>query len=201
MLATLRRRQLGRLISISPFSTQPKTVRAPRIPKVAPITVTERAVSRIKEMIQDKDNVVGVKIGVKRSMLTRTLHFMFSPNLKVSSCSVLTHLFFSSFLGGCNGYSYTMNYANVEDVTSKKDEAVVTNDITVLVDPKATFYIAGTVMDYEVSQVHFLLVISPVLTYVFHNIPSYIFTGNGIISRIHIQKSKFERIMWMWRKF
>jgi Fe-S cluster assembly iron-binding protein IscA len=44
-----------------------------------------------------------------------------------------------------------MNYAKGEDVASKKDEAVLANGITVLVDPKAVFYIAGTVMDFEVS--------------------------------------------------
>lgn len=45
-----------------------------------------------------------------------------------------------------------MNYAKEEDVASKKDEAVLANGITVLVDPKATFYIAGTVMDFEVRS-------------------------------------------------
>ena len=95
-----------------------------------------------------------------------------------------------------------MNYANTEDVASKKDEAVVMNDITVLVDPKATFYIAGTVMDYEVSQIHWscLTFLKSCLMFLYlftQYIPSHIFTGNGIISRIHIQKSKFERIMWM----
>jgi iron-sulfur cluster assembly protein len=45
-----------------------------------------------------------------------------------------------------------MNYASQDDVASKKDEAVVTNDVTVLVDPKAVFYIAGTVMDYEETE-------------------------------------------------
>ena len=59
------------------------------------------------------------------------------------------------FEGGCNGYSYTMNYANIEDVNSKKDEVVVANDVTVLVDPKAVFFIAGTVMDFEVGQSEF----------------------------------------------
>lgn len=45
-----------------------------------------------------------------------------------------------------------MNYANIDDVNSKKDEVVTANDVTVLVDPKAVFFIAGTVMDFEVSQ-------------------------------------------------
>lgn len=43
-----------------------------------------------------------------------------------------------------------MNYAKTEDLNSKKDEVVTSNDVTVLVDPKAIFYIAGTVMDFEV---------------------------------------------------
>jgi Fe-S cluster assembly iron-binding protein IscA len=43
-----------------------------------------------------------------------------------------------------------MNYAKTEDLNSKKDEVVTANDVTVLVDPKAIFYIAGTVMDFEV---------------------------------------------------
>ncbi len=47
-----------------------------------------------------------------------------------------------------------MNYAKGEDVASKKDEAVLANGITVLVDPKAVFYIAGTVMDFEVRLNH-----------------------------------------------
>jgi iron-sulfur cluster assembly protein len=79
---------------------------------------TTKAAERIKEMIEGKDDVVGVRISVRRR--------------------------------GCNGYSYTMNYAKKEDVDSKKDEAVSSNGITVLVDPKATLYIVGTVMDFEV---------------------------------------------------
>lgn len=62
----------------------------------------------------------------------------------------LTAYYTIHLLGGCNGYSYTMNYAKTEDLNSKKDEVVTSNDVTVLVDPKAIFYIAGTVMDFEV---------------------------------------------------
>ena len=83
----------------------------------APITLTERAAERIKEMIQNKEDTVGVKISVKRR--------------------------------GCNGYSYMMNYANTKDVEAKKDDIVIAYGVTVLVDPKAIFFIVGTVMDYE----------------------------------------------------
>lgn len=43
-----------------------------------------------------------------------------------------------------------MNYATTEDVASKKDEVVNAHGVYVLVDPKAIFFLVGTVMDYEV---------------------------------------------------
>ena len=54
-------------------------------------------------------------------------------------------------VGGCNGYSYTMNYATQSDVESKKFDIVDSHNIKVLVDPMAIFYILGTEMDYEVE--------------------------------------------------
>ena len=87
----------------------------------SPIILTERAASRIKSMIKDKDNdTVGVKISVRRR--------------------------------GCNGYSYLMNYASKKDVEAKKDDIVQAHGVTVLVDHKAIFYIVGTVMDFEESD-------------------------------------------------
>eukprot|EP00164_Ancoracysta_twista_P005732 GFYU01007877.1.p1 GENE.GFYU01007877.1~~GFYU01007877.1.p1 ORF type:complete len:128 (-),score=21.10 GFYU01007877.1:187-570(-) len=47
--------------------------------------------------------------------------------------------------GGCNGMSYTMNYA--KDV-GKFDEVVNEKGVTVVVDPKATMYLIGTEMDF-----------------------------------------------------
>lgn len=48
--------------------------------------------------------------------------------------------------------SYTMNYASDSDLTSKKAEVVDQFGVKVLVDPKAVFYIAGTTMDFEETE-------------------------------------------------
>jgi iron-sulfur cluster assembly protein len=85
-------------------------------------------------MIEDKEGIVGVKIGVKRSMISFIVTFI------------------DRNVGGCNGYSYTMNYATADDVESKKFELVDSRGIKVLVDPMAIFYILGTEMDYQVNQ-------------------------------------------------
>jgi len=50
---------------------------------------------------------------------------------------------------GCNGYSYTMNYAQQEDLEGKKNELVESHGVKVLVDPKAIFFLVGTTMDYN----------------------------------------------------
>ncbi|MDA8231656.1 MAG: iron-sulfur cluster assembly accessory protein [Magnetospirillum sp.] len=46
---------------------------------------------------------------------------------------------------GCSGLSYTLEYA---DEKSPYDEAVETNGVTVLIDPKAAMFILGTEMDW-----------------------------------------------------
>jgi len=48
--------------------------------------------------------------------------------------------------GGCNGFVYTMDYA---DKINKNDEVVKDGDITLIVDPKATLAIVGTEMDFK----------------------------------------------------
>ena len=48
--------------------------------------------------------------------------------------------------------SYTMNYASDADLTSKKAEVVDQFGVEVRVDPKAVFYIAGTTMDFEETE-------------------------------------------------
>lgn len=86
----------------------------------APITLTENAANRIKEMLENKEEAVGIRISVKRR--------------------------------GCNGYSYIMNYANKGDAQLAKDDKVESHGVKVFVDPKAVFYIVGTQMDFEETE-------------------------------------------------
>lgn len=49
---------------------------------------------------------------------------------------------------GCSGLSYDMSWA---DAPGPGDEVVRDKDLTVLVDRKASLFLIGTVMDYEVK--------------------------------------------------
>jgi iron-sulfur cluster assembly protein len=49
---------------------------------------------------------------------------------------------------GCSGLSYDMTWA---DEPGPGDEVVTHNDVTVLVDRKASLFLIGTTMDYEVK--------------------------------------------------
>ena len=51
--------------------------------------------------------------------------------------------------GGCSGMSYDMSWT---DQPAPTDEVVKDKDLTVLVDRKATLFLIGTVMDYEVKD-------------------------------------------------
>lgn len=50
---------------------------------------------------------------------------------------------------GCNGYSYTLNYV---DKAPERDEVVSKDGVSVYVDPMATFYVVGTTMDWEETE-------------------------------------------------
>ena len=50
---------------------------------------------------------------------------------------------------GCSGLSYVMDFVPEPAPT---DEVVTDNGMTVLVDRKASLFLIGTVMDYEVKQ-------------------------------------------------
>ena len=49
---------------------------------------------------------------------------------------------------GCSGLSYDLSWT---DEAAPSDEVVTDKDVTVLIDRKATLFLIGTVMDYEVK--------------------------------------------------
>jgi iron-sulfur cluster assembly protein len=49
---------------------------------------------------------------------------------------------------GCSGMSYDLSWT---DAPAATDERVTDKDVTVLVDRKASLFLIGTVMDYEVK--------------------------------------------------
>ncbi|XP_035688630.1 iron-sulfur cluster assembly 1 homolog, mitochondrial-like [Branchiostoma floridae] len=59
---------------------------------------------------------------------------------------------------GCNGLSYTIEYAKEKN---KQDEVVVQDGVTVLIDKKAQLTLLGTEMDYQESKL--------ASEFVFHN--------------------------------
>ena len=116
--APMHYRVSGNIRSLSDNENRVKRPKSKgRIRNIAPISITERAANRIKEMIDGKENVVGIRLGVKRR--------------------------------GCNGYSYTMTYAHRYDIDLGNNEVVEEKGVTVLVDPKAIFFMVGTTMDYK----------------------------------------------------
>jgi iron-sulfur cluster assembly protein len=50
---------------------------------------------------------------------------------------------------GCSGLSYTLEYA---DEKAPADEVVEAHGVKLLVDPKASLFLIGTQMDYEVEK-------------------------------------------------
>eukprot|EP00607_Mallomonas_marina_P008778 CAMPEP_0182418940 /NCGR_PEP_ID=MMETSP1167-20130531/3324_1 /TAXON_ID=2988 /ORGANISM="Mallomonas Sp, Strain CCMP3275" /LENGTH=69 /DNA_ID=CAMNT_0024593439 /DNA_START=428 /DNA_END=637 /DNA_ORIENTATION=- len=45
-----------------------------------------------------------------------------------------------------------MNYATQKDYENTKDDIVESHGLKILVDPKAVFFIVGTVMNYEETE-------------------------------------------------
>ncbi len=48
---------------------------------------------------------------------------------------------------GCSGYSYKLDFANSADL--KNFEVIIQDGAKVLIDPKATMFLLGSVMDYR----------------------------------------------------
>ena len=48
---------------------------------------------------------------------------------------------------GCNGYSYKLDFAKSSDFENY--EKIYKNGIKILIDPKATMFLLGSIMDYR----------------------------------------------------
>ena len=55
---------------------------------------------------------------------------------------------------GCSGLSYDLQYLDQLAAAPKFADRVTEHGVTVVVDPKATLYIVGSIMDYKESPAH-----------------------------------------------
>ena len=51
---------------------------------------------------------------------------------------------------GCSGYSYKLDFGNSSDLNNY--ESIIKDDIKILIDPKATMFLLGSVMDYRTDK-------------------------------------------------
>ena len=51
---------------------------------------------------------------------------------------------------GCSGYSYRLDFANSSEL--KNFESIDKDGIKVLIDPKATMFLLGSIMDYRTDK-------------------------------------------------
>ncbi|CDW74907.1 iron-sulfur cluster assembly [Stylonychia lemnae] len=116
---------MRKLISVFNFSTiaQANQAAKPLRQKKAALLITDQAASRIKELMEvkeDQEDIYGVKIDVRRR--------------------------------GCNGYSYVMDYLKKDQIT-RLDEVVEDKGVRVVVDKKALMFVVGTEMDFVDNEI------------------------------------------------
>jgi len=87
--------------------------------KKNPIIVTEKAAERIKELLSSPNGEDA--LGIRLGVKRR----------------------------GCNGLSYTLNYAMER---KPNEEELTAHDVTVFIEPMALFSVIGTVMDYDITD-------------------------------------------------
>merc|ERR1711894_131118 len=80
-------------------------------------TLTPSAVEKVKQLVENKPNCLGLQIGVKKR--------------------------------GCNGLSYTLDYAQEK---GKFSEEVSQDGVKIFIDSKAQLTLLGTEMDYSESK-------------------------------------------------
>jgi iron-sulfur cluster assembly accessory protein len=111
----------------APSALSPKKSRrraAGMLEEKNPIVLTDRAALRIQELLdgaQENNNDAEI-LGLRLGVKRR----------------------------GCNGLSYTLNYATAD--TIGKDILMESHNIKVYIEPMALFNVVGTVMDWEESE-------------------------------------------------
>jgi iron-sulfur cluster assembly accessory protein len=105
--------------SESESEPSPRAKTQKRIQKKSPIVVTETAAERIKELLSSPNGKNA--LGIRLGVKRR----------------------------GCNGLSYTLNYAMERQ---SNEEELTAHGVTVFIEPMALFSVIGTVMDYEVTD-------------------------------------------------
>lgn len=109
------------MISEEKTTTSSSPPRKRTMKKKDPIIVTERAAGRIKELLSSPSGQGSV--GIRLGVKRR----------------------------GCNGLSYTLNYAFEDDI-KPAEERLEVHGVTVIIEPMALFSVVGTVMDWEVTD-------------------------------------------------
>mmetsp|Transcript_18518 Transcript_18518/g.51499 ORF Transcript_18518/g.51499 Transcript_18518/m.51499 type:complete len:180 (-) Transcript_18518:321-860(-) len=111
----------GGVINSRSFSAVPqKKPRRRRILETKdPIQLTDRAAERIQELLSS-DNAEGA-LGIRLGVKRR----------------------------GCNGLSYTLNYAFEKP---PKDTAMTSHGVNIFIEPMALFNVVGTVVDWEENE-------------------------------------------------
>lgn len=111
------------LVTVSRFSSSAAAVNEPprrrQIRDKDPIVLTDSAADRIRELLNG-ENAKGA-IGIRLGVKRR----------------------------GCNGLSYTLNYAFEEN---GKDLKIESHGLNVFIEPMALFNVVGTTMDWEDTE-------------------------------------------------
>jgi iron-sulfur cluster assembly protein len=91
---------------------------------------------------------VGAMLSITPAAADRIRHLLAqkSPKPEAVLISVKTK--------GCSGLSYDMQYLDKLADKPKFADEVTQNGVTVVIDPKASLFIVGSVMDYKESPAH-----------------------------------------------
>ena len=115
---------------------------------------TDAAAVRVKELLSSRPEAVGVRLGVKQRECRACRLLRLRCVWRIARCLSWGWVADASILppsppahaGGCNGISFTMNYAEAKKVT---DEEVSEKGVRVFIEPSALMKVVGTTMDWK----------------------------------------------------